>query len=147
MLLYNEILHCLATDPYSFTPLVLKGPNGHIVAGDWAEGFIQAMSMRADAWSPLTENEAGIVLIPILYLGSDEDQIPPEFLSKLTDEMIAEMHTHLADAAIAIDEFWRSRRKPRMADPIHHRGAKVGRNDPCPCGSGRKFKKCCGATA
>ncbi len=25
--------------------------------------------------------------------------------------------------------------------------AKVGRNDPCPCGSGRKFKKCCGAAA
>jgi uncharacterized protein len=23
--------------------------------------------------------------------------------------------------------------------------AKVGRNDPCPCGSGRKFKKCCGS--
>jgi SWIM/SEC-C metal-binding protein len=22
---------------------------------------------------------------------------------------------------------------------------KVGRNDPCPCGSGRKYKKCCGA--
>jgi preprotein translocase subunit SecA len=26
-------------------------------------------------------------------------------------------------------------------------GAKVGRNDPCPCGSGRKYKKCCGRTA
>jgi uncharacterized protein YecA (UPF0149 family) len=26
-----------------------------------------------------------------------------------------------------------------------HAGPKVGRNDPCPCGSGRKFKKCCGA--
>jgi preprotein translocase subunit SecA len=25
------------------------------------------------------------------------------------------------------------------------RGDKVGRNDPCPCGSGKKFKKCCGA--
>lgn len=25
------------------------------------------------------------------------------------------------------------------------RAAKVGRNDPCPCGSGKKFKKCCGA--
>lgn len=24
------------------------------------------------------------------------------------------------------------------------RGAKVGRNEPCPCGSGKKFKKCCG---
>ena len=22
---------------------------------------------------------------------------------------------------------------------------KIGRNDPCPCGSGKKFKKCCGA--
>jgi preprotein translocase subunit SecA len=25
------------------------------------------------------------------------------------------------------------------------RGQKVGRNDPCPCGSGKKYKKCCGA--
>jgi preprotein translocase subunit SecA len=25
--------------------------------------------------------------------------------------------------------------------------AKVGRNDPCPCGSGKKYKKCCGANA
>ena len=24
---------------------------------------------------------------------------------------------------------------------------KIGRNDPCPCGSGKKFKKCCGADA
>ncbi|MCG2697671.1 SEC-C domain-containing protein [Candidatus Parcubacteria bacterium] len=23
-------------------------------------------------------------------------------------------------------------------------GNKVGRNDPCPCGSGKKYKKCCG---
>lgn len=26
-------------------------------------------------------------------------------------------------------------------------GAKIGRNDPCPCGSGKKYKKCCGAHA
>ena len=28
-------------------------------------------------------------------------------------------------------------------EPIRNLGAKVGRNDPCPCGSGRKFKNCC----
>jgi len=28
---------------------------------------------------------------------------------------------------------------------VKHEGAKVGRNDPCPCGSGKKYKKCCGA--
>ena len=27
------------------------------------------------------------------------------------------------------------------------KGKKVGRNDPCPCGSGKKYKKCCGANA
>ncbi|WP_341702117.1 YchJ family metal-binding protein [Ferrovibrio sp.] len=31
--------------------------------------------------------------------------------------------------------------------PETRRTEKVGRNDPCPCGSGRKYKKCCGASA
>lgn len=35
---------------------------------------------------------------------------------------------------------------PRPAPAAgHRRVAKVGRNDPCPCGSGKKFKRCCGA--
>jgi uncharacterized protein YecA (UPF0149 family) len=29
---------------------------------------------------------------------------------------------------------------------VKREGAKVGRNDPCPCGSGKKFKKCHGVT-
>jgi preprotein translocase subunit SecA len=28
--------------------------------------------------------------------------------------------------------------------PVQRKGGKVGRNDPCPCGSGKKYKKCCG---
>ncbi|NRA24062.1 MAG: SEC-C domain-containing protein [Oleispira sp.] len=28
--------------------------------------------------------------------------------------------------------------------PVKREAPKVGRNDPCPCGNGRKFKKCCG---
>jgi hypothetical protein len=31
-----------------------------------------------------------------------------------------------------------------MEDKTHDSGPKVGRNDPCPCGSGKKYKKCCG---
>jgi preprotein translocase subunit SecA len=30
------------------------------------------------------------------------------------------------------------------AEPSEQKGRKIGRNDPCPCGSGRKYKKCCG---
>ncbi len=32
----------------------------------------------------------------------------------------------------------------RHREPIRNRGPKVGPNDPCPCGSGKKYKKCCG---
>ena len=39
---------------------------------------------------------------------------------------------------------------PAMYQPVQQvvrSGAKVGRNDPCPCGSGKKYKKCCGVSA
>jgi uncharacterized protein YecA (UPF0149 family) len=29
----------------------------------------------------------------------------------------------------------------------YYGSSKIGRNDPCPCGSGKKFKKCCGEAA
>ncbi len=32
-------------------------------------------------------------------------------------------------------------------EPLRHAGPKIGRNDPCPCGSGKKYKKCCGKNA
>ena len=32
-----------------------------------------------------------------------------------------------------------------QAKPVQKNATKVGRNDPCPCGSGKKYKKCCGA--
>ena len=34
---------------------------------------------------------------------------------------------------------------PQIATPVVRDTPKVGRNDPCPCGSGKKYKKCCGA--
>ncbi len=37
------------------------------------------------------------------------------------------------------------RRYAGQAQTIKHESGKVGRNDPCPCGSGKKYKKCCGA--
>ena len=35
----------------------------------------------------------------------------------------------------------------KAVDPIRNRGPRPGRNDPCPCGSGKKYKKCHGAAA
>ena len=34
---------------------------------------------------------------------------------------------------------------PQKVETVVHDGPRIGRNDPCPCGSGKKYKKCCGA--
>ena len=44
------------------------------------------------------------------------------------------------------DELVKMTGSSRAKEPIVHRAKKVGRNDPCPCGSGKKYKKCCGPT-
>jgi hypothetical protein len=50
-----------------------------------------------------------------------------------------EAHPPISDVAEAID-WWGG-----FHPPEPRRVMKVGRNDPCPCGSGKKYKKCCGA--
>ncbi len=48
----------------------------------------------------------------------------------------------------AVDKYQTSGAEPgegnKAVDPIVNASPKVGRNDPCPCGSGKKYKKCCG---
>jgi preprotein translocase subunit SecA len=41
--------------------------------------------------------------------------------------------------------FNRGEEEPKPQAPVHRTSEKVGRNDPCPCGSGKKYKKCHGA--
>lgn len=43
------------------------------------------------------------------------------------------------------DEQKRLYKEQKKSTTIVHEGPKIGRNDPCPCGSGKKYKKCCGA--
>lgn len=59
--------------------------------------------------------------------------VPAEWLYDLE-----EWQTIFSDAerALLLKEYKRSK--------IIVKGEKVGRNDPCPCGSGKKYKKCCG---
>ena len=34
--------------------------------------------------------------------------------------------------------------RPPVVGRADHKSKKIGRNDPCPCGSGKKYKRCCG---
>jgi len=56
---------------------------------------------------------------------------------------------HAHERLLALAEKWKENQaKEREAGSPARAGgpdgAKIGRNDPCPCGSGRKYKKCCG---
>jgi uncharacterized protein len=55
--------------------------------------------------------------------------------------------THCQPFVAELSARWRQqsldRQIPRVRAKSAQRSPKRGRNDPCPCGSGRKYKKCC----
>jgi preprotein translocase subunit SecA len=52
-----------------------------------------------------------------------------------------------ASDAAATSDSAPPRTESQTVEPIRNLGQKVGRNDPCPCGSGKKFKNCCGKSS
>ena len=76
----------------------------------------------------------------------DEESEPPQIESKEAEAAIrreqAKVEDRLQTARASHGEDSspaESRKRPKTAD-----GKKIGRNDPCPCGSGKKYKNCCG---
>jgi len=59
------------------------------------------------------------------------------------DQVNNECEEDLPQAVTDIYRFWLAK---RGTETIRRDEPKVGRNDPCPCGSGKKFKQCCGAS-
>jgi len=117
----------------------------------WALGFLGATGVWAQDWAPPRDKELAAdmaeALACIQALTAD-DLAPPAF--NLADEKAAPSVSQqrmemLADALGAVYDLFDIARAlgPRVL-PVRH-GDKVGRNDPCPCGSGKKYKKCCGA--
>ena len=84
----------------------------------------------------------------IAYLGGRLDLVPKDTLEKFDAEPEVKL-TILRDLhkifATTYDSFLKVRRaaisQPAASAPA--RVARAGRNDPCPCGSGKKYKRCC----
>ena len=60
-----------------------------------------------------------------------------------------ETHDHVEVARFAREDgrWVYSGQVDTSPQPVRREAPKIGRNDPCPCGSGKKYKKCCGAAA
>lgn len=86
------------------------------------------------------------MLMPILALCGDAEGGSPLELDLEEDaDLLAEAPELIPACVAGIDGFWKERRGRAKAGSGQAKSAKVGRNDPCPCGSGRKYKRCCSA--
>lgn len=65
-------------------------------------------------------------------------------LTDATDEQVSEQMKQFEDSVITGDQLAKLRALyNRKTKQMVRKHAKVGRNEPCPCGSGKKFKNCC----
>lgn len=151
MRLYNSISQDFDADPPDFNPLFMINtvPDEDVtIIYEWCWGFMQAVDLARESWQPLFEDkEPGSGLFPIIIHGTEDGwkllEEDPR-LSAIPHEEWVEM---MPTAVRKIYEFWLPLRKAEMQATRSAVSQKLGRNEPCPCGSGRKYKKCCGSVA
>ena len=116
----------------------------------WAEGFADAVEALPDLWEEPVDEESAVMFgqlldqIVVLMVPPQDDEFKAHVAryypqgDPTRDEMLAEA----CWAAQDLRMYWLDR-SPKPA--TRRVEATPGRNDPCPCGSGKKYKKCCGA--
>jgi len=144
---WNSIASELETESVH-VPLVLEVETGAVPGREWARGFMRGVELDRSGWSELfgSNNEGQLITIP-LVAGEIDPEWPPEAITEdKGTELIQWMGAGLARS---YRHFARKRREDAgqvgtQSDPLRRAAPKVGRNEPCPCGSGKKFKRCCG---
>ncbi len=71
-----------------------------------------------------------------------KDKISQRYDSKKRKGLLGRLSRKNVDPDL-LDEEERILAETKPVDPIRKKDGEPGRNDPCPCGSGKKYKKCC----
>jgi len=132
-----------------YVPLLLQSEGGVRHGNDWARGFVRGMRMRHDGWAELiNDEEHGGCLIPVMMLCHEHDEDPKMRPKPITSEKREDIIVRMAAGLVGAYRYFREGHKSRKGTAAERESrrstAKIGRNDPCPCGSGKKYKKCCG---
>ncbi len=99
---------------------------------------MRGVALDADAWSA-SDADIEKLLRPIQLWGTEEGWRKIDAMSDA--DQVREQNA-IALSVRALHKYWLDRRDLQAA-PIRRSSPKVGRNDSCPCGSGRKYKHCC----
>lgn len=109
----------------------------------WIDGFSSAMELRPKGWHLLAscDDEAAVMAITGIAMLSEINLGESTLPQVEIDRLIGEAPDFIRQA-VAILHRWTRDNDPLQAKETMRK--KVGRNDPCSCGSGKKYKKCCG---
>jgi len=146
---WNTIARAL--DEEGIYDLYLVRRRSHrLVGAEWAEAFMRGVDLRYDQWRPLIDSKEHCnAILPMMTLAQEKDPELMPLLRPMTkaarDELLGLMAIGLAD----LHRYFRDRRpaphrRTPSRDTVRRATPKTGRNEPCPCGSGKKFKFCCG---
>ena len=139
----NDIAAMLMEQPEDFQPLFLErvvDDETHTIVDEWCEGYMRGVALAAGQWD-LQNIEIKILIAPIKAFQGEQaftthDQFSPQEIHNLQQAITPNVR--------GIHAYWLARRADHApSTPIKHAEPKTGRNDPCPCGSGKKYKKCC----
>ena len=96
------------------------------------------------AWCKRSEWQA-LEVVGVTDGGEDDQTGTVEFIARYREKGKLVKHHEIAEFARKDDRWYFVDGQAPKQEQIVRQGPKVGRNDPCPCGSGKKYKKCCGA--
>ena len=140
----NGIAATLMEHSGDFEPIFLERTiegKAYAIVDKWCEGYRRGVSLTAEQWSE-GGSEVEKLLIPIMAFTEEMGWQGHEYSAA----EVATIQQEIAPNVQKLHAYWLARREdytPPDATPMRRAEPQVGRNDPCPCGSGNKYKKCC----
>jgi len=144
---YNDVARTLLERPDRYGPLfAVDKRHSEIIWELWIVGFEKAVKLRPTAWQKLlaADAETTQAMSGLLTL-ADVDRRDARFSEEQLDALSAAAPDKIGPWIVTLNEWRLANYEPMQTlSSVSVPGSKVGRNDPCPCGSGKKYKKCCG---
>jgi len=150
MRLNNDIAAALLADETVAPVLYPLDENGEEYDyAAWADSYVYGAGLAGD-WFELAGKHAedlSELLEPMFMLNGmlkeDVEKSGERWFSPAEEaRLVSDIQENLPVIIQTLYNFWRNK---RSGGTVRNEEPKSGRNDPCPCGSGRKFKQCCGS--
>jgi uncharacterized protein len=133
----NQLAMLLEEDFENFAPIFNLFDDEDVVSvEDWCYGYERGVVVGG-SWLDMPDEEQDLLALITLHTQGVDLLKPDASGEELDAEEAMEM---IQMAAIRLHQYWFERRSSNT--PVITE-TKTGRNDPCPCGSGKKFKQCC----